>query len=153
MSLQELTDIIIPEVGVKPTLLEADMMKQLTWGNQWIGYDDFETIAMKKQWASDHCLGGTMIWSIDLFSGAGSGNIPDGKGSNNADNPGSAGGQFGGTGSGEGGQVVYIDPSIWSQTGPVIQCQPPCTFVLPPLQLAQATTISFPLLTTSLEVA
>lgn len=49
MSLQELTDIIIPEVGVKPTLLEADMMKQLTWGNQWIGYDDFETIAMKKQ--------------------------------------------------------------------------------------------------------
>ncbi|KAM3067387.1 hypothetical protein ACMFMF_009878 [Clarireedia jacksonii] len=153
MSLQEINNIVIPQLGVQPTLLADDMMKQLTWGNQWIGYDDVDTIAMKKAWASQHCFGGTMIWSIDLFSGAGSGNVPDGLGSGGGD-PGSGGGQNGGGDSGAGsGSFVYIDPSIWTQSNPVINCQPPCTFVLPPLELPSPTTITFPPYTTSLEVA
>ncbi|KAH6638816.1 glycoside hydrolase superfamily, partial [Boeremia exigua] len=78
MSLQEIEDTIIPQVGVKPTLLEKDMMMELKWGNQWIGYDNLDTIAMKKTWASQHCFGGTMIWSVDFYSGSGSGNTPDG---------------------------------------------------------------------------
>lgn len=144
MSLQEINNLIT-ELGIEPTLLEDDMMKQLTWGNQWIGYDDMETIAMKKAWASQHCHGGTMVWSIDLFSGPGSGEVPDGKGdaSVNSDLRGGRAGL----------PVVYVDPSIWTESAPVIQCKPPCSFVLPPLLLESSTTISFPLLTTSLEVA
>lgn len=48
---------------------------------------------------------------------------------------------------------VYISPSIWSSADPVVYCVPPCLFILPPLVLPSATTITFPLLTTSLEVA
>ncbi|KAL8681974.1 MAG: hypothetical protein Q9224_006813 [Gallowayella concinna] len=47
------------------------MMKQITWDDQWIGYDDEETTTMKKKWASGYCFGGTMIWSIDFKSGSG----------------------------------------------------------------------------------
>ena len=46
-------------------------MKQITWDDQWIGYDDYETTAMKKKWASGLCFGGTMIWSVDFETGSG----------------------------------------------------------------------------------
>lgn len=65
MSSHEISQLI-PQIGVKPTLLGDDMMKQLTWSDQWIGYDDDETIEMKKKWAGEHCFGGTMAWSIDM---------------------------------------------------------------------------------------
>ncbi|KAF2795231.1 glycoside hydrolase family 18 protein [Melanomma pulvis-pyrius CBS 109.77] len=146
MSLQEIENQVIKQLGVTPKLLEQDMMKQLAWGNQWIGYDDMETIAMKKQWASQHCFGGTMIWSVDFYSGSGSGDVPDGGGS---DNPGSPGGGQNGGGSG----VIYIDPSIWDEPNPVVNCQAPCTLILPPLQLPKPTTIHFPPYVTSLDVA
>lgn len=48
---------------------------------------------------------------------------------------------------------VYISPDILSSPDPVVYCVPPCSLILPPLVLPSATTISFPLLTTSLEVA
>ena len=47
------------------------MMKQITWDDQWIGYDDSETVGMKKNWASGFCFGGTMIWSVDFDTGNG----------------------------------------------------------------------------------
>ena len=48
------------------------MVKQITWdGDQWIGYDDAETFALKTNYANSKCLGGTMIWSIDFDSGIG----------------------------------------------------------------------------------
>ena len=46
------------------------MMKQITWEDQWIGYDDSGTAAMEK-WASGFCFGGTMIWSGDVELGTG----------------------------------------------------------------------------------
>ncbi|KAI0552393.1 hypothetical protein F4679DRAFT_535452 [Xylaria curta] len=152
MSLQELQAVVIPEVGVKPILDSDAMMKYLVWSDQWIGYDDLDTIAMKKTWASSHCFGGTVIWSIDLYSGAGSGNTPDGQGNSSTSDPGGSGGNSGGTGEG-GDSIVYIDPSIWNSPAPVINCEPPCTFVLPPLQLPTPSTVTFPLYTTSLDVA
>lgn len=151
MSIQEIENLI-PQLGVQPTLLADDMMKQLTWSDQWIGYDDSETIAMKKQWASEHCFGGTMVWSIDLYSGAGSGNTPDGKGSSNPGSPGSGSGQSSSS-DGESSGVVYIDPVIWTEDNPVINCQPPCAFILPPLVLPTPSTITFPPYVTSLDVA
>ncbi|KAI0865017.1 hypothetical protein F4860DRAFT_527723 [Xylaria cubensis] len=143
MSLQELQAIVIPEVGVKPILDPNAMMKYLVWGDQWIGYDDLETIAMKKAWGSSHCFGGTMIWSIDLYSGAGSGNTPDGLGNATSGDPGGSGGNSGGQGEGS-DSIVYIDPSIWGESEPVINCEPPCTFILPPLPLSKPSTVTFP---------
>lgn len=89
------------------------MMKYLVWGNQWIGYDDLETITMKKAWASSHCFGGTMLWSIDLYSGSGSGDTPDGNVSCSSD-PGGTSGQSGSSSGGQGcGGLIYIDPSLF----------------------------------------
>lgn len=153
MSLEEIESIMIPELGVEPTLDSDAMMKYLVWSDQWVGYDDAETIALKKSWASSHCFGGTMIWSIDLYSGSGSGNTPDGGGNSTSGDPGAGGGN-GGSSEGNGGDsIVYIDPSIWGESNPVINCEPPCTFILPPLQLSSTTTITFPPYVTSLDVA
>ena len=49
--------------------------------------------------------------------------------------------------------MIYVDPSIWSSANPVIQCIPPCLYILPPLTLSSTTTITFPPFTTSLEIA
>ncbi|KAK7958671.1 hypothetical protein PG988_013519 [Apiospora saccharicola] len=67
---------LIREKGLTPQYLPEAMMKQITWDDQWIGYDDDETIARKKAWADNQCFGGTMAWSIDFNSGAGSGMTP-----------------------------------------------------------------------------
>ncbi|KAH6654774.1 glycoside hydrolase superfamily, partial [Truncatella angustata] len=56
------------EKGIEGRLLEGAMMKELVWDDQWIGYDDAETVAMKKKVANDLCFGGTMAWSIDFIS-------------------------------------------------------------------------------------
>lgn len=151
LSLQEIESILIPQLGIEPVLDPTAMMKYLVWGNQWIGYDDMETIAMKRAWASSHCFGGTMIWSVDLYSGSGSGDTPDGSVECSTD-PGGSSGQEGASSGGCGG-LVYIDPSVWTEEEPEISCLPPCTFILPPLQLSTTTTITFPPYVTSLDVA
>ncbi|CAD0098997.1 unnamed protein product [Aureobasidium mustum] len=46
--------------GIHPTYLSGAMMKELTWDDQWIGYDDEETFAAKKEFANSMCFGGTM---------------------------------------------------------------------------------------------
>lgn len=48
---------------------------------------------------------------------------------------------------------VYISPDVWTGGDSVINCIPPCVYILPPLILPSATTTTFPLLMTSLEVA
>lgn len=75
MSLVEIQQLI-KEKGLTPKLLPEAMMKQITWDDQWIGYDDADTIKLKKAWADNQCFGGTMAWSIDFNSGAGSGLTP-----------------------------------------------------------------------------
>ncbi|KAI1269774.1 glycoside hydrolase superfamily [Xylariaceae sp. FL1019] len=76
MSLREIQQKIDKD-GLTPQLLPEAMVKQLVFEDQWIGYDDDETIAMKKSWADGLCFGGTMVWSIDFDSStAGSGDEP-----------------------------------------------------------------------------
>ena len=71
LSLQEINQII-NEYYVTPQLLPDLMIKQIVWnGNQWMGYDDNDTIALKTTWADENCLGGVAFWSIDLNSGSG----------------------------------------------------------------------------------
>ena len=52
------------------------MMKQIVWDDQWMGFDDEETRASKIQYASGHCFGGIMEWSVDLDSGPGINSAP-----------------------------------------------------------------------------
>ena len=58
-------------------------------------------------------------------------------------------GSVGGDSSGGSG-VVYVDPSIWNETNPVVYCIPPCIIVLPPRALTSTTTITYPPITTTL---
>ncbi|KAM0433720.1 hypothetical protein ACHAQK_009156 [Fusarium lateritium] len=71
MSLGEIKSLI-KKGTVKSTYNKETMMKQITWDDQWIGYDDEETFAAKKAWADTYCFGGTMIWSIDFQADEGS---------------------------------------------------------------------------------
>ncbi|KAL2059977.1 hypothetical protein VTL71DRAFT_9799 [Oculimacula yallundae] len=75
MSLIEIEQLI-KKKKLTPKNLPNSMMKQITWDDQWIGYDDADTIKQKKAWADNYCFGGTMTWSIDFYSGAGSGLEP-----------------------------------------------------------------------------
>ena len=162
---------IIAQKGLIPELVPDTMVKQITWDDQWIGYDDNETYALKLGWADSHCFGGTMTWSIDMDSGSGSGDIPDGGASNNGDpgGNGGAGGAAGVNGQGQGNEGsfglagsaganhtttnVYIDPSIWNEQNPVVMCHPPCQLILPPFPIeGEGAIITLGSLTTTLNV-
>lgn len=76
LSLREI-ETIIAEKNLTPVLLPDLMIKQIVYdNNQWMGYDDQDTMNLKTQWANENCLGGTVIWSIDFNSGPGSGDAP-----------------------------------------------------------------------------
>jgi len=130
-----------------PELLKDPAIKQISWDDQWIGYDDEDTHKINIALANNRCMGGTMIWSVDFDSGAGSGDVPDG-GANSTSGAGA--GDNGGTGGGSG--IVYLNPTIWTEQNPEVHCKPPCILVLPPIQLANPTTISLKPLTTSVLV-
>ncbi|KAL4770196.1 hypothetical protein BDW60DRAFT_224434 [Aspergillus nidulans var. acristatus] len=57
---------IIAKHGLTPTVDADAMVKWITWDNdQWVSYDDGETIQMKINEASKLCLGGVLIWAVD----------------------------------------------------------------------------------------
>ncbi|KAF2123714.1 glycoside hydrolase family 18 protein, partial [Dothidotthia symphoricarpi CBS 119687] len=65
---------MIKKDGLTPYFNQTAMVKYLTYGgNNWVGYDDPETLALKESFANSLCLGGLMIWSIDFDVGVGSG--------------------------------------------------------------------------------
>lgn len=76
MGLSEINDLI-KKKNLTPRFLPDALMMEVTWDDQWIGYDDESTIARKKSWADDQCFGGTMAWSVDFNSGAGNGLTPN----------------------------------------------------------------------------
>lgn len=47
MGLAEIQDLITTK-GLTPRYLPDAMMKEITWDDQWIGYDDADTIKQKK---------------------------------------------------------------------------------------------------------
>lgn len=51
---------LIAKRGITPKLNSQSMFKQITFDDQWIGYDDADTVALKKSWGNDYCFGGTM---------------------------------------------------------------------------------------------
>ncbi|KAK4675336.1 hypothetical protein QC764_0076990 [Podospora pseudoanserina] len=126
MSLHEIQQLI-DRKGLTPQYLSDAMMKQITWDDQWIGYDDDETFAAKKAWADSRCFGGTMVWSID-FQVAGSGDSEDEKY----------------------GDVVYIGQEVFET--PAAQCQAPCIMVFPSSSLSEPKVITMQPYTATLEV-
>lgn len=123
-----------------PEYHKDPIVKQISWDDQWIGYDDVDTIAGKLAFANEQCLGGTMIWSVCFDSEAGSGDIPDRGGPGLTSNP-------GGTTIGSG--MMFVDSNIWAQdkrkgTLRTALRSYPSTHTLP-----EPTTVSIPPLTTS----
>ncbi|KAJ4113114.1 hypothetical protein NW760_014241 [Fusarium oxysporum] len=57
-------DDITKQRGLKPKLYKEEAVRVLKWGNQWVSYDDEETLKMKTEFAQSRCLGGAMVWAI-----------------------------------------------------------------------------------------
>lgn len=70
MSNVEIHDLV-KQKGLKPQMVPNTMSKQITWDDQWMGYDDDETMNLKINWAAQNCFGGTAMWSVDMASGEG----------------------------------------------------------------------------------
>ncbi|KAH8812727.1 chitinase [Xylogone sp. PMI_703] len=61
---------IVADGGATVTFDPVAAVKIITWDkNQWVSYDDAETMKLKVQYANDHCLGGTMAWALDMDDG------------------------------------------------------------------------------------
>lgn len=57
---------IIQEKRLTPKLMGGGAnIKEISWEDQWIGFDDNETLGMKLGLANYRCLGGTALWAID----------------------------------------------------------------------------------------
>ncbi|ODM15752.1 hypothetical protein SI65_08986 [Aspergillus cristatus] len=62
LSYAEIEKVI--ENGADMELDHKAAVKLVTWGgDQWVSYDDSETLKLKLDYANDHCLGGTMVWA------------------------------------------------------------------------------------------
>jgi len=55
---------IVEERGLTPKLYEQEAVKFITWDNQWVGFDDEDTLKMKCDFARSQCLGGVMVWAV-----------------------------------------------------------------------------------------
>ncbi|RJE24641.1 chitinase [Aspergillus sclerotialis] len=121
-------------------------VKWITWNtDQWVSFDDAETLLQKRDFANSLCLAGTFAWALDLGGPGSMSSL-----ANLDENAGMGGADPDGLDSGSGN--VFIGHDIYSESDPTITCVPPCNFIFPPLTLSTPTTISFEPYTTSLEV-
>ena len=51
---------LVPEI-----LSSSAGVKVISWDDQWISYDDKDTLRLKMELANNRCLGGTALWAID----------------------------------------------------------------------------------------
>ncbi|KAF5312214.1 hypothetical protein D9619_003681 [Psilocybe cf. subviscida] len=56
---------VLTAVQKPPNIDEVAAVAYISWGNQWVSFDTDQTFAIKMNYANDHCIGGTMIWSVD----------------------------------------------------------------------------------------
>ncbi|RSM09999.1 hypothetical protein CDV31_007405 [Fusarium ambrosium] len=57
-------EAMVNKHGVTPKLYKREAVKVATWNDQWVAYDDEETLKMKSEFAQSRCLGGLMVWAI-----------------------------------------------------------------------------------------
>ncbi|KAJ5999011.1 hypothetical protein N7451_006821 [Penicillium sp. IBT 35674x] len=55
---------IIDEKGLTPTLYKEAGVKVAHWDDQWVAYDDEETLQLKVDYALGLDLGGVMVWAV-----------------------------------------------------------------------------------------
>ncbi|THC90472.1 hypothetical protein EYZ11_010063 [Aspergillus tanneri] len=55
---------IIREKDLKPKLYKDAAVKVVHWDDQWVSYDDRETLGIKAEFARTQCLSGVMVWAI-----------------------------------------------------------------------------------------
>ncbi|KAM7210290.1 chitinase [Rhypophila decipiens] len=68
LSAAEINELI--QNGAQQILYEEEAVQVVTWNNdQWVSWDDAVTLGMKRDFANKRCLGGTMVWAIDLDDG------------------------------------------------------------------------------------
>lgn len=64
---------IVKSDGAKVTLDKTAGVQIVTWDNdQWVSYDDAETLKMKIDYANKKCLGGTLVWAASTDDAEGS---------------------------------------------------------------------------------
>jgi GH18 family chitinase len=57
---------IIHDKALQPSIIYGGAeTKEISWDDQWVSYDDKETLAKKRGLANKHCLGGNALWAID----------------------------------------------------------------------------------------
>lgn len=67
LSYREITDII-EQKKLKPIHDEKNAVKYIVWDqDQWVSYDDEETIKQKIEFANKLGLGGLLIWAVSSF--------------------------------------------------------------------------------------
>ncbi|KAF5591120.1 hypothetical protein FPCIR_6195 [Fusarium pseudocircinatum] len=57
-------DTEIKNRKLKPELHKEEAVKTVTWGKQWVSFDDEDTLKLKVDRAGERCLGGVMVWAI-----------------------------------------------------------------------------------------
>jgi len=68
LSAAEIFDLV--DNGAQTTLDVEGAVMIATWdSNQWVSYDNAQTLGMKINYANKRCLGGLMVWAIDLDDG------------------------------------------------------------------------------------
>jgi GH18 family chitinase len=56
-------DEILVENNIQPHLYEDAAVKVAVWNDQWVAYDDTETLKLKVDFAKGQCMGGVMVWA------------------------------------------------------------------------------------------
>jgi chitinase len=57
----------IAENNLTPTHYTDAAVKVITWGDQWVAYDDKDTYQQKADFARSECLGGVMVWALSKY--------------------------------------------------------------------------------------
>ncbi|KAM0669606.1 hypothetical protein ACQRIU_000001 [Beauveria bassiana] len=57
-------DNIVQQRGITPKLYQDAAVKVAAWDDQWVAYDDHDTLKMKSEYAQSRCMGGVMVWAI-----------------------------------------------------------------------------------------
>ncbi|KAJ6151665.1 hypothetical protein N7470_006793 [Penicillium chermesinum] len=99
---------------------------------QWVAYMDDTTKDTRTSYYKGLNLGGTVDWAVDLQSFT----DDSGGGGNSLDQ-----------------QIFYVDPSVWEDDNPAMNCEAPCVLVLPPWPFAPGSVYHRPPHTTTLDVA
>ncbi|KAF2403127.1 glycoside hydrolase [Trichodelitschia bisporula] len=63
LTISEIMDTVKSK-NLKPQLYRDEAVKVISWDDQWVAYDDQQTIEMKAEFARGQCLGGLMVWAI-----------------------------------------------------------------------------------------